>query len=143
MNYDRMAVLFILFTLLFPPLYITLGGSNIYNGWRHSLFIFSSFAVVAAIGFYETYYSLKNARLRKGFVLAAVIGAMPTACWMVNNSKYCYSYYNALIAQPYLNYDMDKTILKNYYSSHSIEIQTKTSETIYSAKVEIHIKYNS
>jgi hypothetical protein len=37
----------------------------------------------------------------------------------------------------------DKTILKNYYSSHSIEIQTKTSETIYSAKVEIHIKYNS
>lgn len=107
MNYDRMAVLFILFTLLFPPLYITLGGSNIYNGWRHSLFIFSSFAAVAAIGFYETYYSLKNARLRKGFVLAAVIGAMPTACWMVNNSKYCYSYYNALIAQPYLNYDMD------------------------------------
>lgn len=106
-GYNKMFILFLLFTLVFPPLYIGLGDSNIYNGWRHTLFIFSSFAVISAIGIYETYGWLRRDMWKRVYLVVMLAVTLPTVYWMVRNYKYCYSYYNPLITEPYLNYDMD------------------------------------
>lgn len=106
-SYNKVCVIFLLFTLVFPPLYIGLGDSNIYNGWRHTLFIFSSFAAISAVGMYETYESLHRKSWKKIYLVVMLTVTLPTVFWMCRNYKYCYSYYNPLIAEPYLNYDMD------------------------------------
>lgn len=109
-EYDKVALVLILFSLLFPPIYILLGDANFYNGWRHTLFIYSSFAIVSGIGFYETYKYVtykKTVCYANVFLAVSAMCAVPTALWMVKNPAYCYAYYNVLVGDPYLRYDQD------------------------------------
>ncbi|MBQ6726992.1 MAG: hypothetical protein IJQ89_10495 [Bacteroidales bacterium] len=110
-------VLFLLFTVLFPIIYIITKDSNIYNGWRHETFVYPGFVALASLGFYETtlwFHKQKHAKIWRWVCLAvAVACVIPTIAWMVRNYKYTYSYYNAFVDDPYLKYDLD------YYESSS------------------------
>jgi hypothetical protein len=108
---DKASVLLLLFTVFFPIIFILYKGSNVYNGWRHLTFIYSSVAVVAAVGIYQTLLWVKNksyAALWK-CVVSGVMGTLMASVliWMVGSYKYCYAYYNVFVSKPHLNYDMD------------------------------------
>jgi hypothetical protein len=108
---DKTSVLLLLFTVFFPIAYILYQDSNVYNGWRHLTFIYSSVAVVAAIGIYQTLFWVKKGGYAKVWRCAfsgVVAVLMATVLvWMVKNYKYCHSYYNVFVPDPYSNYDLD------------------------------------
>lgn len=110
-KYDRAATLYLLFTILLPIFMILKSKSNVYNGWRHETFIYSGIIIIASIGLLETWNWFAEKKWGKWWniafpiILAGVLS--PTAIWMFRNNKYCYAYYNSLVASPYLNFDLD------------------------------------
>lgn len=110
-KYDRAAIIYIVFTILLPIITILKSKSNIYNGWRHETFIYSGIIILASIGLLETWNWFAEKKWGKWWNIAfpiILVGVLsPTFIWMVRNNKYCYSYYNSLVANPYLKYDID------------------------------------
>jgi len=110
-KHSTFELLFLLFTIIFPFLYIVLTNANVYNGWRHEMFIYPGFVVLASLGFYETTLWFRNRDFGKvwRWVCLGVVVAMvtPTIVWMARNNRYIYCYYNIFISDPYLNYDLD------------------------------------
>lgn len=110
-KHSSFEILFLLFTIIFPFLYIILTNAHVYNGWRHELFIYPCFVVLASLGFYETTLWFRNRDFGKIWrwvcLGAAVAMVTPTIIWMVRNNRYIYCYYNILISDPYLYYDLD------------------------------------
>lgn len=104
-------VLFLLFTVIFPLIFIVAKGANIYNGWRHETFVYPGFVVLASLGFYETTLWFRSHKFGKTWrwvcLAVAVACVIPTIVWMARNDRYIYSYYNALVPDPYLKYDLD------------------------------------
>jgi tetratricopeptide (TPR) repeat protein len=107
---DKASVLLLLFTVLFPFTYISY-GSHVYNGWRHLTFTYSSFAILVAVGVYQTLFWVKSKayapvwRYAVSGVLAVSMGAV--LVWMAKNHRYTYAYYNAFVPEPYMKYDLD------------------------------------
>ena len=107
-TYSAFAFVFLAFTVVFPVCYLILTKANIYNGWRHSTFVYSSFVPLAAIGFYETAHWFKKNRVwRVAFAIAVVLCILPTALWTARNYKYAPAYYNVLAGNPYNRFDME------------------------------------
>ena len=149
-TFDKTILLFLLFTVFFPVVYILQKESAVYNGWRHLTFIYSSFALVGAIGIYQTAFFINKKITSKIFhyIFYGAILAIttPVFVWMVKNYKYCYAYYNVFAGETYLRYDLDyfetastvafdwlvKNELKN--STDPVKIAVKNANTIYYGK---------
>ena len=111
-KYRKTVILFLLFTALFPPIYIVASHANIYNGWRHLLFFYAPFAVLVSIGWYELIEWVKPKKLKETIYYPIVAGVMllivsPTLIWMVKNHNYIYCYYNKSVGNPYLRFELD------------------------------------
>lgn len=111
-NYRKTAIIFLLFTALFPPIYIVASHANIYNGWRHLLFFYAPFAVLVSIGWYELIEFVKPKKLKETIYYPIVAACMllivsPTLIWMVKNHNYIYCYYNKSVGNPYLKFELD------------------------------------
>lgn len=111
-NYRKTAIIFLLFTALFPPIYIVASHANIYNGWRHLLFFYAPFAVLVSIGWYELIEFVKPQKLKETVYYPVVAGIMllivsPTLLWMIKNHNYIYCYYNKSVGNPYLRFELD------------------------------------
>ena len=111
-QYRKTAILFLLFTALFPPIYIVASHANIYNGWRHLLFFYAPFAVLVSIGWYELIEFVKPKKLKETVYYPIVAGAMllivsPTLIWIFKNHNYIYCYYNKSVGNPYLKFELD------------------------------------
>ena len=106
-------ICFLVFTVAFPIAYIVLGKAHLYNGWRHTLFVYPTFAPLAAIGLYEmgNVFSKKNLWGKLGrwaYRAAAVAAILPVAKWTAQNYKYAYSsYYNELAGNIRGRFDQD------------------------------------
>ncbi|MDR2410643.1 MAG: glycosyltransferase family 39 protein [Bacteroidales bacterium] len=115
---DKTSILLLLFTIFFPIAYVLHKDSSLYNGWRHITFIYSSFAVVAAMGIYQTLFWVKRGKYvkiwRYAFGGTIMIMMATVLVWMVRNYRYTYSYYNVFVSEPYGNYDLD------YYETAAI-----------------------
>jgi tetratricopeptide (TPR) repeat protein len=111
-NYRKTAIIFLLFTALFPPIYIVASHANIYNGWRHLLFFYAPFAVLVSIGWYELIEFVKPKKLKETiyYPIVAVVMLLivsPTMIWMFKNHNYIYCYYNKSVGNPYLKFELD------------------------------------
>lgn len=111
-RYRKTAIIFLLFTALFPPIYIVASHANIYNGWRHLLFFYAPFAVLVSIGWYELIEFVKPKKLKEVIYYPVVAVVMllifsPTMIWMIKNHNYIYSYYNKSVGNPYLKFELD------------------------------------
>lgn len=110
-KYDRAALLYLLFTVIFPISYIVASKANVYNGWRHESFVFCGAAVLCAIGLYETFLWFRDKKFYRIWKFLCpglvVLSFLPTFIWMVKNYKYTYAYYNVIAGDPYLQFDMD------------------------------------
>ncbi len=101
---------FLLFTVLFPPVFAVLKQVNLYGSWRHFLFIYPGMVLLAAVGFTSFF------RLKKHYLLNLAAGAVLLLLslhpfrFMVRNHPYYYLYYNQFaggLRQAYGNYETD------------------------------------
>lgn len=88
---------FVAFIALFPVAYIAYSKANVYNGWRHTAFIYPPLVVLAALGFDMLLELVKKANQR--LIIGAVVGVMCIwpAYWSVANIPYQYVYFNPLV----------------------------------------------
>jgi tetratricopeptide (TPR) repeat protein len=112
---------FIIFTILFPLVFVVYEKSNLYSSWRQFLFVYPGIVLLAAIGFHYFFEDLKS-KYFMWFAVAwfAVLSIHPLK-FMIRNHPYYYLYYNQLVGGlrgAYANYETDY-----YYVS-----QTEASE---------------
>jgi hypothetical protein len=111
----------ILFTILFPPVYAVIKGSNIYSSWRQFLFIYPAIVLLSALGFRCLPEKFPGRSARALLLIAAVCLAAHPVKFMVRNHPYHYLYHNQLVGGlkgAYGNYETDY-----YYTG-----QTEASE---------------
>jgi len=101
---------FLLFTILFPPVFAIAHSSNLYGSWRHFLFIYPAIIIIAASG-YSSLFQFGKRTMIKVAIAAGMIGlAVHPLKFMIANHPYYYLYYNQLVggtAGAYGNYEMD------------------------------------
>lgn len=112
---------FLIFTFVFPVFWIVVNKSNVYGGWRHSMFVYPPMVVLAGLGISSLIDILKN-KYAKSIVMI-VLGFMcinPIAFCM-RNHPYEYIYFNELeggMKNAYGKYELD-------YYYHSIREATQ------------------
>ena len=79
--------LMILFTSVFPVLYIIYKKSNVYDGWRHTMFVYPPLVVCCASIWYGFIALLKSMNVYLKYAGTALLGVfvMEPALFMVNN----------------------------------------------------------
>lgn len=103
----------VLFTAAFPLVYAELKNITYYNGWRHYLFVFPSFAVIAAYGWNAMMSTQKRVINIIAFSLLILFAGKSTF-WMIKNHPNEYVYFNEFVGGidgAYGNYETD------YYSN--------------------------
>jgi len=107
----------VIFTVLFPVVFVIYEKSNLYSSWRQFLFIYPGIIVLAAIGFVRFFEDLRNKYFMWiGIAWFAIMGMHPLK-FMIANHPYYYLYYNQIVGGlrgAYSNYEMDY-----YYVSQS------------------------
>lgn len=111
---DWQLLAFLLFVTLFPVFYILYKNSNVYNGWRHILFVYPLLVVFAASGWELLLRTLnvKWGAYAVGGAIALLL-LMP-AVWMASNHPYYYTYFNQLAGgtgEAYKKYETDYWML--------------------------------
>lgn len=107
-------LLFILFTGLFPIVYIMYSKANVYHSWRHVTFAFPSLAIFATFGWHALSERLNASKFKYGMAIAAITLLEPI--YFISSSfPNTVCYYNQLaggVKGAYTNYEMDY-----YYNS--------------------------
>lgn len=87
----------VLFMTLFPVAYIAYTKANVYNGWRHTIFVYPPMVVLAALGFNMLLDLMKKVNQR--VIVGALVGVLCIwpAYWSIANMPYQYVYFNPLI----------------------------------------------
>ncbi len=115
----------ILFTLLFPILFVLYEKSNLYSSWRQFLFIYPVIVLISAQGFGMLLEKFRGPWKSAAIcVLIAVLSIHP-ARFMILNHRYSYLYYNQLtggLKGAYGNYETD------YYYVSQTEAATWLSD---------------
>jgi tetratricopeptide (TPR) repeat protein len=100
----------LLFTSIFPVVYIIYKGSNVYGEWRHVMFIYPGMAVIAALGTNTLIDLYKQKYIRWSIIgLFGALGLLPLI-QIIKNHPHEYIYYNAIsggVKKAYGNYEMD------------------------------------
>ncbi|WP_423129906.1 tetratricopeptide repeat protein [Gaoshiqia sp. Z1-71] len=90
----RLSYGFIVFSILFPPVFVILKNANLYGAWRHFIFVYPAVVLLSAIGFHGLFQRYKNAVLRGIMAVAFIFLAIHPLKFMVNAHPYYYLYYN-------------------------------------------------
>ncbi len=108
---NKIYIAFIGFAAIFPLFYIIYGDSNVYNAWRHVLFVYPPLVALSGMG-WELLYRItqhKKALKYAVFVAFAILFLYPFQ-WMVRNHPNQVVYYNLPfggVEQAYGNYELD------------------------------------
>lgn len=111
----------IVFTVLFPLVFVVFEKSNLYSSWRQFLFIYPGIVLLAATGYCHFFELIRSRYLKWGLVVLLCVISIHPIRFMVKNREFYYLYYNQLVGGlkgAYSNYETDY-----YYVS-----QTKASE---------------
>lgn len=100
----------LLFTILFPILFVLLKGSNLYGSWRHFLFVYPGIILISALGFHAFFLRFRHRVVRiAGIGLLMILSFHPVK-FMAENHPYYYLYYNQFVGGlkgAYGNYETD------------------------------------
>ena len=113
--------LIIVFTILFPMIFVIIQRSNLYSSWRQFLFLYPSVILIAASGFGYLTDALPGKYLKWSISALLLLLCLHPVRYMVKNHPYEYMYYNQItggLKGAYGDYETDY-----YYVS-----QTEASE---------------
>ena len=108
---------FILFSVLFPVVFVIYQKSNLYGSWRHFLFVYPSIILLSAIGLSYLFTGLKNKYITWAILLFCLGLAIHPLRFMIRNHPFYYLYYNQLVGGLHGAYGKYET---DYYY-HSIK----------------------
>jgi len=100
----------ILFTIIFPMVFVVYEKSNLYSSWRQFLFVYPALILIAAIGFQSLFENLRSKLLKWSAVLLFAILSIHPLKFMITNHVYSYLYYNQFVGGlkgAYGNYETD------------------------------------
>lgn len=103
------AIIFLLFTALFPVTYLFIQKANLYSGMRHLTFIVPSFVIIAALSWKKVINLFANFKKLIPISILIILLFLPLRHMIVNHPNQ-YVYFNELIGGMnggYANYDMD------------------------------------
>jgi hypothetical protein len=86
----------LLFTTIFPLVWITINNSNVYGGWRHLIFIYLPFVVLSALGISTLIDLLKNKYIKIITIACLLILSYHPISHSIRNNPYQYVYFNQL-----------------------------------------------
>jgi tetratricopeptide (TPR) repeat protein len=101
---------FVIFTVLFPLVFVVLEKSNVYSSWRQFLFVYPGIVLLASTGFYHFYESVGNKFLRWGAIVIIALLSVHPLKFMISNPQFYYLYYNQIVGGlrgAYSNYETD------------------------------------
>ncbi|MDX9882294.1 MAG: tetratricopeptide repeat protein [Prolixibacteraceae bacterium] len=84
----------LIFTIVFPPVFVILKHANLYGAWRHFIFIYPGIVLLAAMGFSEYVSSIKKYWPKIVLGAAVVVMAVHPVKFMAANHPYYYLYFN-------------------------------------------------
>jgi tetratricopeptide (TPR) repeat protein len=102
--------LFLLFTVLFPIVYITYKNSNVYGSWRHILFVYPGMVVLASIGWLHLYKAVKHFLFKLAVASVFLLLLFSPLRFMYMNHPLDYLYFNELaggLSQAWKQYESD------------------------------------
>lgn len=111
----------VLFTFLFPLIFVIAEKSNLYSSWRQFLFLYPVLILLSAVGILYLLNAIAKRKYKWLVILTLVILSIHPLKFMVQNHPYYYLYYNQLVGGlegAYARYELDY-----YYTS-----QTEASE---------------
>jgi len=100
----------VLFTIIFPVIFVIIEKSNLYSSWRQFLFVYPSIVLIAAAGFNFIFDLTKKWYYKLSLALILLLLAIPPVKFMAENWPYSYMYYNKLtggLQGAYGNYETD------------------------------------
>lgn len=108
-NWNRLQFI-ILFLAIIPLVYTTIKTKNDYGGWRHFLFVYPFFAIMAGMGFALVFKVVKN-RFAKvaALIILLALTSFPLT-FIIKNHPYQYVYFNELVGKvqkAYKTYESD------------------------------------
>jgi tetratricopeptide (TPR) repeat protein len=105
---QKQQLLLLVFTILFPVVFVLIKQSNLYGSWRHFLFVYPGMILLAGLGFHAL---LKKKRIiRMATIVLFLAFSIHPARFMAANHPYYYLYYNELtggLKGAYTNYETD------------------------------------
>ena len=99
-----------LFSFLFPIIYLVLKGTDLYNSWRHELFVYPSFIMFSLLGFILLVNSIEKKVLKYTFISIVIVLTLKTGYWSFKNAPFQYVYYNEFVGGTkgaFKKYDLD------------------------------------
>lgn len=140
---DKKSLLFgfIVFTVLFPLIYVIWEKSNLYSSWRQFLFVYPGMILLASVGFNIFFEKIKLTFLRWAVAVCFVLLAVHPVKFMLGNHPYHYLYYNQIVGGlrgAYSNYETDyyyvsqseaSEWLLNYLKSNNVTTKIKIRAT--------------
>jgi tetratricopeptide (TPR) repeat protein len=100
----------ILFTILFPMVFVIFEKSNLYSSWRQFLFLYPLIILVSATGFHYLADLIDKRFYRWGLIALITLLSVHPVRFMVRNHPYYYMYYNQFVSGlkgAYGNYETD------------------------------------
>jgi tetratricopeptide (TPR) repeat protein len=131
----------LVFTILFPIVFVLYEKSNLYSSWRQFLFLYPGIILISAIGFNSLFVNLSKKYFTGLAILSFAILAIHPLKFMIINHPYYYLYYNQFVGGlkgAYSNYETDyyyvtqteaSEWLRDYLKENSIESPVKVKAT--------------
>ncbi len=107
---QKIQLLLVGFSILFPVFFVVLKQSNLYGSWRHFLFVYPGIVLVSALGFHAFFNRYKQRMIRLSAIVLFLILAVHPIRFMAANHPYYYLYYNQFtggLKGAYGNYETD------------------------------------
>lgn len=102
--------IFIVFTIVFPLVFVVFEDSNLYSSWRQFLFIYPGVVLVSSVGLHFLIEHIRKKVLLLALMVVIAITAIHPVRFMILNTAYSYIYYNQFVGGlrgAYGNYETD------------------------------------
>jgi len=93
---NRLHMVLIYFTLVFPVIFVILQMSNLYSSWRQFLFLYPVIILLSATGFHEILRIVRGKIYRAASVIVFLLLLIHPVRYIIENHPYEYIYYNQL-----------------------------------------------
>jgi tetratricopeptide (TPR) repeat protein len=107
----------LIFTIVFPLVFVVYEKSNVYSSWRQFLFVYPGLVLLASIGLSRFYEVIRSRYLKWGMAIIIILLSLHPLKFMIRNPQFYYLYYNQFVGGlkgAYSNYETDY-----YYQSQT------------------------